>query len=48
MDFLHIKKLYQYLAHDLLDSAMHLFFSDPEPSTIDILYGWSGISDQFR
>ena len=39
MDPLHTDIFYQYQADCFLNSIMHLFFFDPEPPTISILYG---------
>ena len=48
VNLLHIDTFYQYLVDGLLDLIMYLFFPDPEPAIINILYEWSGIYAYFK
>ena len=47
MDLLRIRKTLSVSGSWFIRLSSAFVFSDPEPQTINILYGWSGILGQF-
>ena len=48
MDLKHINKILSISSSTFIRSRNAFVFQDPESPTINSLYGWSGISAQFK